>query len=403
MRPSRFVRLAASSILALSASARPALPPGGSVVLETPDGSRSELALEGLELGDPTESGAALIRFRGVDPAPLPGDEADRALVRLVPRGRVVGPVLGGEGETLHLALVGDVRLALGIDEVRSLEFPGRRPAEFTDSLEAPAEGDRLYRLVGGSVDILAGAVLQFGVPGVTFEDTRVGEKLVPWEEVLALFVEVLDEAPAAPPGVPVVVDLIDGGRLPAVWKALAGEELRLGTRGGRALRLPVGGILEVLVDDGRIVFLSDLEPKRAAEGSPFGDELGMVWRHRVDAAVSGGPLRAGGARHARGIGVHAPSSLVFALDRAWSTLRGAVAVDDSVLPLPARGSVRCHVFVDGVERWSSPVLRGGDPPLALPAIDLAGAEELELRVDDAGDGFAGDRADWLGLYLIRG
>ncbi len=71
------------------------------------------------------------------------------------------------------------------------------------------------------------------------------------------------------------------------------------------------------------------------------------------------------------------------------------------MLPLPARGSVRFRVLVDGTERWSSPVLRGGDPPLDLPPIDLAGAEELELVVDDAGDGFAGDRADWLGLYLV--
>ncbi len=46
--------------------------------------------------------------------------------------------------------------------------------------------------------------------------------------------------------------------------------------------------------------------------------------------------------------------------------------------------------------------LRAADGPLDLPSLDLSGGRELVLVVDATDDGFAGDRADWLGLLLVR-
>jgi len=60
------------------------------------------------------------------------------------------------------------------------------------------------------------------------------------------------------------------------------------------------------------------------------------------------------------------------------------------------------RVFVDGKQVFESETLHGGDAPKALPKIALAGAKELVLEAGDAGDGFAGDRADWLELTLQR-
>ena len=39
--------------------------------------------------------------------------------------------------------------------------------------------------------------------------------------------------------------------------------------------------------------------------------------------------------------------------------------------------------------------------PVALPAIDLAGAEELVLEVDPGSDLWVRDRADWLAPLLV--
>ena len=100
---------------------------------------------------------------------------------------------------------------------------------------------------------------------------------------------------------------------------------------------------------------------------------------------------------------MHAPTRVTFELDGTWTSLRGSVGIDDSVLLNPswARGEVRFRVLGDGRSLWESRVLRGGDLPLALPTLSLKGVERLVLEVDAVGD-FAGDRADWLGMVLVR-
>ena len=61
------------------------------------------------------------------------------------------------------------------------------------------------------------------------------------------------------------------------------------------------------------------------------------------------------------------------------------------------------RIEVDGVSRWDSGVVRGGEPARLLPRIDLRGAKQLALIVDAAEDSFVADRADWLRLVLVRG
>jgi hypothetical protein len=44
--------------------------------------------------------------------------------------------------------------------------------------------------------------------------------------------------------------------------------------------------------------------------------------------------------------------------------------------------------------------VRGAAAPLELPALEIAGVKRLELVADDGGDGFSGDRANWLELRV---
>jgi hypothetical protein len=62
-------------------------------------------------------------------------------------------------------------------------------------------------------------------------------------------------------------------------------------------------------------------------------------------------------------------------------------------MDLPAQGSVRILVDVDGRRVYKSPVLLGGTPPIRMPRVDLKDADQLTITVDFA-DGFdSGDRA----------
>ena len=65
------------------------------------------------------------------------------------------------------------------------------------------------------------------------------------------------------------------------------------------------------------------------------------------------------------------------------------------------RGSVRFSVEFDGKEAWRSPVLKGGQEPVALDLEIPAGAREAALKVDPTEDGTAFDQADWADARLV--
>ena len=372
-----------------------------SVVLESASGQTRSLPVEDLDLGALGAEGAALVRFEGLAaPPPLVGEE--RVRVELASGGgRANGLLLGGEGEDLYLRLRGGSRLSLGIEEIASLRADARIPEDWTEPIVPSEEGDRLYRTRGAGLDRIDGTIEGFDAEGVTLE-TRLGSKLFPWDEVAALFVEVFDEEAPAAEGEQVVVDLVDGSRLVGRFVGLREDGLELETPGGRGLRLPLGVVAEVFLRDAGLAFLSDLEPLEAQASSLFGDDLGMAWPLRRDRSTSGAPLTAGGRIWTRGLGVHAPSRVVYDLGGSWSALRGSVAVDDEVIPLPARGSVRFRVLGDAKLLWESGVLYGGDAPVTFPELDLAGVQRLTLEVDMAEELHVGDRADWLRMVLVR-
>ena len=374
------------------------------IVLESRDGSLSERRLAGLEIRDLREVGAAWIRFADARPSTPDeqGEAGASARVELVSGDVLRGRVIGGAEEEITLELVEDLELPVSIESMRSLVFPSRLPLAGASSLAAPEEGDRLYRRIADNLDRIDGAVEEFTPEGIRFESV-LGSRLFAWSEVGALFVETFDEGEDEErDGKRIVCDLVDGSRVRGSLERLDRSGLRLRALGGSSLLLPVDVLSEIALDDGSVAFLSDMNPTAADEGSPFGDDLGASWPHRMDRSVMGRPLVANGRVFNRGIGVHSPSRLTFALDGRWNELRGLVAIDDDVLRLPERGSVTFRVLVDGEMAWESPVVRGGTPPVAIPPVALDGARELVLECDMAVDFAVADRADWLRMVLVR-
>jgi hypothetical protein len=255
---------------------------------------------------------------------------------------------------------------------------------------------------VAARLDRVDGTLDGFSAEGVAFE-SLVGLQTIPWEELAALFIEGLGADPAPPRGPrALVLGLADGSRLRGELISWGRDRVSLRLPSGDSLALPTGAIAQLEAADGRLSFLSDLTALEVEPSRPFGDDLGMVWWPRPDLCVSGGPLLAGGRRHLRGFGVAAPTRLAFGLEGSWRELRGAVAIDDSVLTLGLTGSVRFRVLVDGQVRFESPELSRADGILELPAIDLAGASRVEFLTEMGSDLFEGDRADWLELRLLR-
>jgi len=387
------------------------------IVFETAEGVASTRDLGATDVVDLEHLAAAWIRVEPSAPAERTPEVAapQRAEVRILGGERAHGRVTGGSGDLLALELAGGAHLELDVDEIESLLFAARvSPGQLAGLAAAPA-GDRLYWIRGSGLDRVDGTLEEFAAEGVRF-DSVLGKKTFPWGEVAALFIESIASASSGAPrapeaqaaerakgaGLEVTLDGIDGSRLRGRLRRLAGDGCRLERRDGRTLDLPLSLVAEIARADGSIAFLSDLAPAEAQEGSPFDDELGLVWPHRVDVSVTGSPLCAGGRTYRRGLGVHAPSRLTWDLEPGWRTLRGQVAIDESVRLLPYGGSVEFQVLRDGELFWSSGRLRGSGPPVAIPPVPLRGVKRLTLAVEMAENLHVADRADWLELLLVR-
>ncbi|HKY35963.1 MAG TPA: NPCBM/NEW2 domain-containing protein [Polyangiaceae bacterium] len=113
------------------------------------------------------------------------------------------------------------------------------------------------------------------------------------------------------------------------------------------------------------------------------------------NAARDGGPLTLDGTIYGRGLGVHAPSDIAYALNGGCSKLSATIGIDDA---MRNAGSVTFEVWGDGNRLYQSPVLTGASAPLPID-VDVAGVGELHLVAVASGQG-AGDHADWADAAL---
>jgi hypothetical protein len=374
--------------------------------IEAADGTISSRPLAELTVERMSELPAAFVRFEGLPPlARTVESTRELAELQLTGGDSLVARVAGGNGDVLALELPHGQKLEVDVDHLVSLVFRARVEPAQRGLLQPPEHGDRLLWVRPGGIDRVDGTLEAFGAEGPKFESV-LGSRSFPWNDVAALYVESVGEKPRANAEVKrrVAVDLAAGGRLHGELRKLDAQGVRMAVLGTREIELPLRAIAEIAADDGSLRFLSELPPARAVEGWPPDDDLGMKWRYQIDRSVTGEPLRAGGVAWRRGIGVHAPSRLEWDLDGSWRTLRGSVAIDDSVSLLASRGSVQFRVFIGdaAAPAWSSGVVRGGDAPLALPQLALEGARKLALEVTMEADLYVADRADWLRVVLLR-
>ena len=105
-------------------------------------------------------------------------------------------------------------------------------------------------------------------------------------------------------------------------------------------------------------------------------------------------PLRMAGRLYRRGLFCHAPSQVRVHLSGPGARFEALVGVDSNEQTSGGRGSVVFAVTADGAELFRSPLLREDSQPVPV-SLDLRGATEISLLVEDGGDGIACDQANW--------
>lgn len=137
--------------------------------------------------------------------------------------------------------------------------------------------------------------------------------------------------------------------------------------------------------------YLSDLPWVSAANG------WGPVEIDRSNgkqAAGDGTPIAFGGVTYAKGLGVHAPSEIVYHLGGRGNRFTALVGIDDFSKKQSASGATRATVRGDGRVLATTGTLTGASGPTALD-VDVRGIRLLHLVVEDANANSAFDHTSW--------
>ena len=194
------------------------------------------------------------------------------------------------------------------------------------------------------------------------------------------------------------VVGLSDGSLLVTESLVTDAEQLRIRLAGGTSL---IGtdqrDITYLRSLTASCVYLSDLLPSNY-QHNPY---LEIPWPYRRDRNILNGPLVVAGRSYAKGLGMPTSARLTYRLGSKQRTrFVASVAVDDIA---GGRGSVVFCVYFhhdgDWQEAFVSPVVRGGDPPVAV-SVELGDAKQLALVTKFADRGDECDYANWLEARL---
>lgn len=276
-----------------------------------------------------------------------------------------------------------------------------RRDALANRLLRVPSEGNAPHEGEADLVLLANGDELTGQLGLVTSKQLTIDGELGPaelaWDRVTAfLFGLAQPQDFGAASELRVTAGLDDGSRLVARTLTLEADEVRLVPWSGEADAahvFPAGRLVFLQTHGGKARYLSDLKPD-SYRHVPY---LSLPWNYRLDRSVTGRYLRARGMLYLKGVGMHSASRLSWRLDGRDRRFEAAAAIDDEAGP---RGSVVFRVFVDSDERYRSPVVRGGEPPVPI-SVDVSGGRRLSLIVDFADRGDELDHADWLDARLI--
>jgi len=108
-------------------------------------------------------------------------------------------------------------------------------------------------------------------------------------------------------------------------------------------------------------------------------------------AAGDGRPITIAGAGYAKGLGTNSVSDVELYLAGQCSRLTADVGVDDETGGV---GTVTFSVVADGKTLVTTPTIRGGQGAVPID-VDVSGAQVIDLKVGDAGDGNGNDHGDW--------
>ncbi|HEX7446667.1 MAG TPA: NPCBM/NEW2 domain-containing protein [Pirellulales bacterium] len=356
------------------------------------DGATSKTSLQGtthtdhqLKMGagagqpQPAPAGPPAVVIYGRDKTVLRGELLD----------------LGEETVAIKTPWHPEVKLAL--TEVRGIAFTGVTAADarqqFETRLADPAADDAAVVLgrdqavqqVTGNARAVVDGKLKFNFEG---EDRSIG--------VGRLAGVVYAKNPRRQPNANPyqLIQLLTGDVVAGVWASVDEKELGVETAWGGRLAIPRSAVARVGFRNGKVTYISDLDPLAVDEVPYFGHRLS----YRRDQGFDGGPLKLKGKNYTKGLAAHSRSVLTYAVDGQYESFKAIVGFDETGR---GRGRVICRVLGDGRELYAQPDLRATAEPVEID-VPLSGVKQLALEIDFGEAEDTGDRVLWADARIFR-
>lgn len=334
----------------------------------------------------------ALLLVRGVATAPpaLPSAWLQGGDVL---RGAITGGDDAGNRVDVQSPVFGTV--AVAVDRLDALAAP--TVAEPLRLSLPDGVDEALFVRAKVGFDLLAGALHQFGAPGVRFQPDGVdAPRWFAVDEVAALRLRGA-EARADAPGATLWTRV--GDRVGVTLVRCADDGVQLQLEGGIAATLRWSD-LGALALHGGCAHLSDLTPAAVRESGFDGD---VVHPFRRDANALGGPLVAGGRAVGKGLGVHSKSRLAYVAPAGAASFWTRVAFDDSVALLGLEPRVDVRVLVGDKLVFERKDFAFGQSAQDTGLLPVRAGDTVTLEVDHGKGRDLGDRVDWIAPMFLLG
>jgi NPCBM/NEW2 domain len=189
-------------------------------------------------------------------------------------------------------------------------------------------------------------------------------------------------------------VELTTGEAVAVTKPTVAAGQLLFGLGGSGQLGCDLSGVKRIDFSAGKVVYLSNLEPKDVRY-VPFFD---FIWEYRRDRNFDGKPLTLGNKPYAKGLAIHSRTTLRYRLPTGYRRLQGLVGIDDEIR---VENVALVQIKGDGQGLFQKEV-RGGQGPEVID-VEIAGLSELEIYVDYGSDGLdIGDRVHLADIRLVK-
>jgi len=193
-----------------------------------------------------------------------------------------------------------------------------------------------------------------------------------------------------------------DGSCWQARFIGLEGGNLHWTTPLGLEITRPLGEVLRIDFSQGKIIYLSDLEPESRVWTPYFGTaselpSLAEFFAPREDRGLDLGPLELDGKQYQKGLALHSRTSLAYRLPGQFRRFRATVGIDDRVRP---RGHVR--LVITGDDRVLLETRVAGTDPAQSIDLDIAGVRRLAILVDYGDDLDVADHLDLSDARIVK-